>query len=171
MPPIPQPRLPAPAENGRYDAENEAQFRRAVENTLRRLLELATTEDAFASFYTKEEVDDLIDAIVTPALTAADIAAGTFPGASYTFAGSVDVTGSLTSDGTVQADALVGIDATLSGDVDAGGFVRAGTYVQAPALRVASDAGSTLGSVTGKVEVFDFTGASLGFLPLYDSIT
>ena len=32
-------------------------------------------------------------------------------------------------------------------------------------------AGTTLGTVTGKVEIFDAAGVSLGFLPLYDAIT
>jgi len=34
-----------------------------------------------------------------------------------------------------------------------------------------SAAGTTLGSVIKKIEVFDATGASLGFLPVYDAIT
>lgn len=39
-------------------------------------------------------------------------------------------------------------------------------------LRVSnSAAGTTLGTVVKKLEVFDTTGASLGFLPIYDGIT
>jgi len=34
-----------------------------------------------------------------------------------------------------------------------------------------SAAAATLGSVTGKVEIFDASGTSLGFVPVYDSIT
>lgn len=39
------------------------------------------------------------------------------------------------------------------------------------ALLGAPAAGATLGTVVGKVEVFDLAGASQGFIPIYDSIT
>jgi len=38
-------------------------------------------------------------------------------------------------------------------------------------LNVNSESATTLGSVTKKIEVFDEMGVSLGFIPVYDSIT
>ena len=51
-------------------------------------------------------------------------------------------------------------------------FTGVDAVVPVGLLSVRNDAsGTSLGSVTDKIEIFDETGASIGFLPVYDSIT
>lgn len=52
------------------------------------------------------------------------------------------------------------------------GTVKAAGQLRAASLGVGnSAAATTLGSVTKKIEIFDASGVSLGFIPVYDSIT
>jgi hypothetical protein len=73
----------------------------------------------------------------------------------------------------------VGTDVAMTLDVhgdlnvnDNTGVAKAGFTGSTGSLRVGNSAsGSSLGSVVKKIEVFDAAGSSLGFVPVYNSIS
>ena len=79
---------------------------------------------------------------------------------------------------TVRDNVVYDITSSTGINIPAGSVIVGGNIVEdtvssssSGILTSSSAAGTTLGSVTNKVEIFDKTGVSVGFAPVYDSIT
>jgi len=75
------------------------------------------------------------------------------------------------TDATVQDKARLLVEVEYFADLSATGSGEAQVFGKAVQTLGQRQAASSLGAVTGRVQVFDATGVSLGYLPVYSSIT
>ncbi|HHZ69150.1 MAG TPA: hypothetical protein EYN67_12660 [Flavobacteriales bacterium] len=78
----------------------------------------------------------------------------------------------LISQGNPGQFTFVVSDGTYDIEID-GGIAIANEAIFSPTVFIATDPvlATTLGTVVKRIEIFDFAGASLGFIPVYDAIT